>query len=1013
MSEEATEEFHAVVPLKSWDSVASTVSQLLCMVAENLHKDPVLFSYVCRILYHIAKDHKEVWDDERQRMHTGAIVEKCLLPSVAMMDPGNSGAVAELWGILACFPYQARYKFYGTLKAKLYASRSSLVLIRARVEDETRKMLRRLAKENVREISQRLAKLAHSNAMVVFNTILDQIEAYDNMIAPVVDVLRYISKLSKDMLSFILIDKIASPRPKLKGDGTNISDWLRYLSIFAGNLYRRFPTIEIDGMVQHVLNCLKTKRSLDLIVLREMVGRMSGLSVVEEMSMRQLEGRCGGNHLRKHASIDPLASLAGNTRRSSARLRNALNNTKNVEDGVGPAFALLILLAQQREAIVYETDSNELKLIGMLYDQCQMALCQLVEFLSSDSSQLQSYKKLLPTLGVLFQKYKLQPDVAFCMARPVFTTSSSEEDSSWSLCAPSMMEAAKLAFGGSEQSNDVWKSMTPALFCIFWGLATGDVYTPDDTYEQVKKRLEQDIKRVTTGTQRERDQQVRGIKESLAQISKEHEQQKGKERRIRRIISSKKAEFFEPCEEKAKCISTFLQHCVFPRVKFAPEDAYYSSHFALQMHTSGVPGWRTLEYYSSLLQCIAPTIYASTEREAQNLGIFLSHTLQVLTRWTESKVFERECANRPGFQKQNSSDGEQVASYQLSEFISIFRKWRLALLRTFTKGLLSKEYMEKRNSLIILSRIVKFVPVDKVPAGAVEGCINRLIETEERDDLKTMARQYGSMLAKEQRLRYPPVEKKSTDKANSKAKSVPGKSQSSAPGRSKSVLSATKSRIVRPGLKRPVSKASPMSKSLAPAKRAATKSGNVTAIPKRSKPLLQSKGSGKASPAAKTSTKSNASAKSSNSRPGSSSSSGSNSSSSSSGGDGKGKKRRRTDSSTEQGQPSRGRDRDRDRDRDRERERDRVRDDRRTAPKDRDWDRSRDRDRGRNRATPPLRTMGRLERERDRARWDHDARRDRPPARDDRDRRRGHGNTGRLPPPSHPPQPQGGRRRRR
>ena len=64
--------------------------------------------------------------------------------------------------------HQARYKFYGTLKASLLALHLSSS---ASVEDETRKMLRRLAKENVREISQRLAKLAHSNAMVVFNTI--------------------------------------------------------------------------------------------------------------------------------------------------------------------------------------------------------------------------------------------------------------------------------------------------------------------------------------------------------------------------------------------------------------------------------------------------------------------------------------------------------------------------------------------------------------------------------------------------------------------------------------------------------------------------------------------------------------------------------------------------------------------------------------------------------------------------------------------------------------------------
>ena len=42
------------------------------------------------------------------------------------------------------------------------------------------------------------------------------------------------SELSYDVLSFVLIDKLASSRDKLKGDGVNVANWLQSLAIFTG-----------------------------------------------------------------------------------------------------------------------------------------------------------------------------------------------------------------------------------------------------------------------------------------------------------------------------------------------------------------------------------------------------------------------------------------------------------------------------------------------------------------------------------------------------------------------------------------------------------------------------------------------------------------------------------------------------------------------------------------------------------------------------------------------------------
>ena len=55
-----------------------------------------------------------------------------------------------------------------------------------------------------------------------------QIEAYNNMIDPILEALRYLTPLAFDVLTFVIVDRLASSgRDKLKPDGINISDWLQ------------------------------------------------------------------------------------------------------------------------------------------------------------------------------------------------------------------------------------------------------------------------------------------------------------------------------------------------------------------------------------------------------------------------------------------------------------------------------------------------------------------------------------------------------------------------------------------------------------------------------------------------------------------------------------------------------------------------------------------------------------------------------------------------------------------
>ena len=121
-------------------------------------------------------------------------------------------------------------------------------------------------------------------------------------------------------------------------------------------------SIDLTGILQYVANQLKSKKSLDLLILKEMVLKMGGIEAAEEMTNEQIDAMAGGDLLRQEAGS---FSQIKNTRKSSQRLKDYL-----IDNNL--AVPLCLLMAQQRNCVVYkETEDSHLKLVGKLFDQCQ------------------------------------------------------------------------------------------------------------------------------------------------------------------------------------------------------------------------------------------------------------------------------------------------------------------------------------------------------------------------------------------------------------------------------------------------------------------------------------------------------------------------------------------------------------------------------------------------------------------------------------------------------------------
>lgn len=69
------------------------------------------------------------------------------------------------------------------------------------------------------------------------------------------------------------------------------------LAVFCGTVFKKYP-IELTCLLQYVTNQLKAGKSFDLLVLKEVVQKMSGLEISEEVTMSQLDALCGGELLK-------------------------------------------------------------------------------------------------------------------------------------------------------------------------------------------------------------------------------------------------------------------------------------------------------------------------------------------------------------------------------------------------------------------------------------------------------------------------------------------------------------------------------------------------------------------------------------------------------------------------------------------------------------------------------------------------------------------------------------------
>jgi THO complex subunit 2 len=129
-------------------------------------------------------------------------------------------------------------------------------------------------------------------------------------------------------------------------------------------LFRRYSA-DLSPVLRYIVHQLYSGQTTEIVVLRELIWKMAGIEPLPDLSDSQIAAMAGGPTLRVEAvasdtrgsRLDPGdAVLKGPQRLGKALLDSSL------------ALPLLIQVAQQRQACVFQAPDAHLKSLASLYD---------------------------------------------------------------------------------------------------------------------------------------------------------------------------------------------------------------------------------------------------------------------------------------------------------------------------------------------------------------------------------------------------------------------------------------------------------------------------------------------------------------------------------------------------------------------------------------------------------------------------------------------------------------------
>lgn len=735
---------------KTCEELSEYVFPILITLGSSAHFDVKLLMKLARLL---AKVMEKVNADNSGKLdflrgHIADVIVSSLLPSISNLE-ANCCVSEAYWALIKMYPLQMRYSMYYMWRE--YVLKQQAVLSKkCQGKVNMKSCMKRVSKENVKQIGRLLGKISHYSPATLFDYILFQIQMYDNLIGPVVDSLKYMTSLSFDVMGFCIYDSLQNdPKKRVKHDGCAISPWFQSTSLFCATAFKKY-NVDLSGILLYITDQLSQNSSAELILLKEIMQKMGGILITNDMTPHQIQALGGGELIKAEAGY---FFQQKNFKKTAARLKEAL-----IENNLtGP---LGMILAQHKNHIMFvQSKKYDLRFVGQLYDECHDTLLQFVTFITSNINESDN---LMPPLVDLMCVHNLEPSSAFCLYRPIlhfhvhrkytynFRGSSTKVKFNTGDIMFNWIKDISHVFERLWPNRE-WDDMSSEFVALFWSLDLSDLKVPTDAYEKeiVKyKELEQ-----TQGKQSKSDmEKANTMHEKLSQELKEQEHHVAS---IFEKLKEEKDKWLLPGPvkpSKNEMITQFLRICIFPRCIYSVLDALYCAEFIHTLHKIQTKCFSTLLFYDRLFCDITFAVMSCTEDEANRFGTFLCSVLENIMKWHKSKeTFDKECSNTPGFQTKFRSGNELSEdndNVHFENFRHVCHKWHYKITKSLLSLLDSKDYIQIRNSITVLIKMLPVYPVIDKLCLFIDRRIDKIKEVEKnnRKDLYTLATSYSGQL---------------------------------------------------------------------------------------------------------------------------------------------------------------------------------------------------------------------------------------------------------------------------
>ncbi|ODQ65625.1 hypothetical protein NADFUDRAFT_58122, partial [Nadsonia fulvescens var. elongata DSM 6958] len=388
------------------DELKLLSNKFLKFVGPRLARDPSLIVKLCRIgIHHIrALSNNDIspWLEYFRNF---------IFPCISLIDD-NPGVIYEIFTLMRCFPLETRYGLYGEWSAVILKSTVELKLSSGKAEKETKNVLKRLSKTNVKEMMRKLAKISYSNPLTTFTALISQVESYDNLGELVVEAARYFTDMGWDALPFVIINQLTSGRSTLQGDGLTDRKWLQSLSAFTAKLCAKYSLMDPSPIVLTVLRELHKDNTSSIVILKELLGQMAGIAQLSNITSAQAQS-LGGGPILKSSVYKVIEDTRHECTRSGKRLANMLVSSSILAE-------VFVVISQLHKTAIFKAPDSESyqKVLGTRYDELTHVLSQYIEALSTflESSV---FTENMPKVHQLCVSYGVDPVWAFAVWRQV------------------------------------------------------------------------------------------------------------------------------------------------------------------------------------------------------------------------------------------------------------------------------------------------------------------------------------------------------------------------------------------------------------------------------------------------------------------------------------------------------------------------------------------------------------------------------------------------------------------